>query len=97
MEAELAKLPVPLNHRDDPPFPNNILTAHHLSHLLQEKGLAWRSYQEDIDLAKDPTGQVTDKALPASEWTVPLIPFSGASSLQQSLQRQPSIQLSAEA
>ncbi|MGC2786134.1 MAG: alkaline phosphatase family protein [Roseiarcus sp.] len=78
-EAGLAKLTVPLNRRDDPPFPNNIVTAQHLSQLLQEKGLAWRSYQEDIDLAKDLMGQVTDKALPASEWTVPLIPFSGAS------------------
>ena len=79
MEAGLAKLTVPLNRRDDPPFPNNIVTAPHLSQLLQEKGLVWRSYQEDIDLAKDPMGQVTDKALSASEWTVPLIPFSGAS------------------
>jgi hypothetical protein len=64
MEAGLGKLTIPLNRRDDPPFPNNIVTAPHLSRLLQEKGLAWRSYQEDIDLAKDPTGQVTDKALP---------------------------------
>jgi hypothetical protein len=79
MEAGLAKLTVPLNRRDDPPFPNNIVTAQHLSQLLQEKGLAWRSYQEDIDLAKDLMGQVTDKALPASEWTVPLISFFGAS------------------
>jgi phosphatidylinositol-3-phosphatase len=79
MEAGLAKLTIPLNRRDDPPFPNNIVTAPHLSQLLQEKGLAWRSYQEDIDLAKDPTGQVADKALPPSEWTVPLISFSGAS------------------
>lgn len=66
MEAGLAKLAVPLNRRDDPPFPNNIVTAHHLSQLLQDKGLAWRSYQEDIDLAKDLMGQVTDKALPAT-------------------------------
>jgi hypothetical protein len=43
-----------------------------LSGLLQAKGIAWKSYQEDIDLNTS-NGQV----LPKSQWTVPLNNVSG--------------------
>ena len=52
-------------------------TTAHLSTLLAKAGWTWRSYQEDIDLARDANNQLTNVALPAAAWTVPLTSFSG--------------------
>ena len=43
-----------------------------LSGLLQAKGISWKSYQEDTDINTQ-----TGKALPTSQWTVPLNNSSG--------------------
>ncbi|MBR8832776.1 MAG: phosphoesterase [Stigonema ocellatum SAG 48.90 = DSM 106950] len=43
-----------------------------LSQLLQEAGISWKSYQEDIDLTSDKS-----EVLPQDQWTVPLTRFSG--------------------
>ncbi|MGO9600373.1 MAG: alkaline phosphatase family protein [Isosphaeraceae bacterium] len=73
-----AGLAGPLNDAD--PFPNNIVNAPNLSGLLQKAGIPWKSYQEDIDLAKNSQGNLTNNVLPQSQWTVPLTSFSGTSS-----------------
>ena len=52
-------------------------TTQHLSSLLQKAGITWRSYQEDIDLTKNASGQLTNVPLPENLWTVPLSSFSG--------------------
>jgi hypothetical protein len=49
----------------------------HLSGLLQAAGRTWKSYQEDIDLQTNSTGQLINLPLPADEWTVPLSSISG--------------------
>ena len=68
-----------LNDRD--PFsaagPTNQDTPLHLTTLLADAGHTWRSYQEDIDLARDGTGQLTNLLLPPDQWTVPLASFNG--------------------
>ncbi len=51
-----------------------------LSGLLQNAGISWKSYQEDIDLAKNGQGNLTNGVLPQSQWTVPLNNISGTSS-----------------
>ena len=51
-------------------------TPLHLSSLLQRAGHTWKSYQEDIDIAKDAAGHFTS-VLPRDQWTVPLASFSG--------------------
>lgn len=65
---------------DDDPFtdtpPNAQKTTEHLSGLLQKHGRTWKSYQEDIDLSMS-NGKRTNLPLPQSEWTVPLVSFSG--------------------
>ena len=48
--------------------------------LLQNAGVSWRSYQEDIDLTKNFQGNLTNTVLPQNQWTVPLTSFSGTSS-----------------
>jgi hypothetical protein len=48
--------------------------------LLQNAGISWKSYQEDIDLAKNAQSQLTSNVLPQNQWTVPLKSFSGTSS-----------------
>ncbi len=45
-----------------------------LSSLLQDAGISWKSYQEDIDLTSDKSA-----VLPQNQWTVPLSSFSGTS------------------
>ena len=52
-------------------------TDQHLSALLTAAGRTWRSYQEDIDLARNGAGQLTNVPLPKDQWTVPLASFSG--------------------
>jgi hypothetical protein len=72
-----AGLAGPLNDAD--PFPNNIVNAPNFRGLLQNYGIGWKSYQEDIDLAKNAQGNLTSTVLPQSQWTVPLTRFSGTS------------------
>jgi phosphatidylinositol-3-phosphatase len=52
-------------------------TTDHLSSLLTKAGKTWKSYQEDIDLAPNDGGLLTNVALPQNQWTVPLVSFSG--------------------
>src|SRR5262249_40989800 len=40
-------------------------------------GRTWKSYQEDIDLARNSSNQLTNTVLPQSQWTVPLTSSSG--------------------
>jgi len=72
-----AGLAGPLNDND--PYPNNIVNAPNLRGLLQNAGISWKSYQEDIDLATNSQGNLTSTVLPKSQWTVPLTSFSGTS------------------
>jgi hypothetical protein len=52
-------------------------TPLHLSTLLSQAGKTWKSYQEDIDLARNSAGQVINVPLPQDQWSVPLTSFSG--------------------
>jgi hypothetical protein len=67
------------NDRDPyaPNGPTNQDTDQHLSGLLQAAGRTWRSYQEDIDLVRNGSGQLTNVPRAQSLWTVPLTSFSG--------------------
>jgi hypothetical protein len=49
----------------------------HLTGLLQAAGRTWKSYQEDIDLQTNSTGQLINLPLPTEEWTVPISSLSG--------------------
>jgi phosphatidylinositol-3-phosphatase len=61
---------------DNNPFPSNEQnTNQHLTGLLQQAGISWKSYQEDIDMNLS-TGAVNSQ----SSWTVPLSSFSGTMS-----------------
>lgn len=68
----------PLN--DATPYPSNVVNAPSLSAMLAASGQSWRSYQEDIDLAMNSSGQLTSNVLPRDQWTVPLNNNSGTSS-----------------
>jgi hypothetical protein len=61
----------------DPKGPTNQDTPLHLSNLLQTAGHTWRSYQEDIDLAKNAANVFTNVPLPRDQWTVPLKSING--------------------
>jgi phosphatidylinositol-3-phosphatase len=65
---------------DNDPFaangPTNQNTTQHLSTLLTNAGITWRSYQEDVDLTTV-GGQLINVPLPRDQWTVPLKSFSG--------------------
>ncbi|HQU41781.1 MAG: hypothetical protein B7Z73_03420 [Planctomycetia bacterium 21-64-5] len=67
----------PLNDSD--PYPSNIVNAPNLSALLQTAGISWKSYQEDIDLSTNGSGQLTYQPLPQNQWTVPLQSVIGSS------------------
>jgi phosphatidylinositol-3-phosphatase len=74
----------PLNDAD--PFPNNIVNAPSLTSLLQNAGISWKTYQEDIDLVptsgsvnQPGANSLTSTVAPQSQWTVPLTRFSGTS------------------
>jgi hypothetical protein len=66
---------------DNDPFaasgPTDQNTGLHLSNLLTLAGKTWRSYQEDIDLTRTASAQLTSDPLPRAQWTVPLSSFSG--------------------
>jgi hypothetical protein len=77
------------NLNDFPPYqntPNNIVTAPNLSTLLQNAGILWKSYQEDIDLTPS-SGSVnqpgvnalTSTVAPQAQWTVPTVAIVGTS------------------
>jgi len=66
-----------LNDNDPYAGGTNQNTTEHLSSLLTRAGIAWRSYQEDIDLIRNEAGQLTNVPLPQNLWTVPLTSFSG--------------------
>jgi len=53
----------------------NIYSVPHLTGLMQNQGISWKSYQEDIDMNFS-----TNSVLPQSQWTVPLISQSGINS-----------------
>ncbi len=76
--AEAGTDPVALRN-DLPPYPDNIVNAPNLSAGMQSKGVAWKSYQEDTDLATV-NGQLTNTVVPTNQYTVPLTNFSGSSS-----------------
>lgn len=54
-------------------------TTQHLSSLLQQNGIAWKSYQEGTDLARNASNQLTNTVLPKDQWTVPITNASGTS------------------
>jgi len=58
----------------DPTNPNNRFNVPSFTQQLDNAGISWKSYQEDIDL--DSTGHL----LPQSQWTVPLSSTSGTRS-----------------
>ncbi|HKQ88575.1 MAG TPA: alkaline phosphatase family protein [Candidatus Acidoferrales bacterium] len=65
---------------NDPYSPEGLTvqdTNQHLCALLMKAGKTWKSYQEDIDLAQDADGQLTNVPLPKERWTVPLASFVG--------------------
>jgi len=66
---------------DDDPFkdipPNSQNTTQHLSGLLQAAGRTWKSYQENIDLMKNASGQLINVPLPGDQRTSPIVSFSG--------------------
>ncbi|HWZ12274.1 MAG TPA: alkaline phosphatase family protein [Acidobacteriaceae bacterium] len=65
---------------DNDPFGangTNQNTPLHLTNFLTRAGKTWKSYQEDIDLARNDAGQLINVPLPQDQWTVPLTSFSG--------------------
>ncbi|HTB94979.1 MAG TPA: alkaline phosphatase family protein [Candidatus Sulfotelmatobacter sp.] len=64
---------------DNDPFAsgNNQNTNQHLATFLTQAGKTWKSYQEDIDLAVDGSGNLTNVPLPQAQWTVPITSHSG--------------------
>src|SRR5262249_12724027 len=67
----------PLARSNPPVFPNNHDTTQHLSAYLTNAGYTWKSYQEDVDLVRNASSQLTNVVLPQNQWTVPLASFSG--------------------
>lgn len=66
---------------DNDPFTatggNNQSATAHLSALLTAAGRTWKSYQEDIDLVRNGSNQLTNVLRSKDQWTVPLKSFSG--------------------
>ncbi len=69
------------------PF-GNVFSQPSISGLLQNAGISWKSYQEDIDLASaagsvnhPAANSLTSTVAPSDQWTVPLSSFSGTSAL----------------
>jgi len=52
-------------------------SSQHFTALLTAAGRTWRSYQEDTDLTRNGSGQLTNLPLPQNLWTVPLGSISG--------------------
>jgi len=66
-----------LNDADPFVSGNNQNTDQHLVTFLTRAGKTWKSYQEDIDLAVDGSGNLTNVPLPRAQWTVPITSHSG--------------------
>jgi len=66
-----------LNDADPFASSNNQNTNQHLVTFLTQAGKTWKSYQEDIDLAVDGSGKLTNVPLPQAQWTVPITSHSG--------------------
>src|SRR5258708_1360355 len=66
-----------LNDNDPYTGGTNQNTTHHLVDCLTQAGKTWKSYQEDIGLAVDGAGKLTNVPLPQDQWTVPLTSHSG--------------------
>jgi hypothetical protein len=66
-----------LNDNDPYTGGTNQNTNQHLVAFLTQAGKTWKSYQEDIDLAVDGAGKLTNVPLPQDQWTVPLTSHSG--------------------
>jgi phosphatidylinositol-3-phosphatase len=71
----------------DPYLGGNVFDSPNISGLLQNIGLSWKSYQEDIDLVPGSgtvnhpgPNSLTSVVAQRDEWTVPLSSFSGTSS-----------------
>ncbi|MGA8549246.1 MAG: alkaline phosphatase family protein [Stellaceae bacterium] len=57
----------------DPSAANgNIYSVPHLTGLMQQQGVSWKSYQEDTNMNFS-----TNTVLPQNQWTVPLVSQSG--------------------
>jgi hypothetical protein len=70
----------------DPYAGGNVFDLPNISGLLQNVGLSWNSYQEDIDLTPNSgtvnhpgPNSLTSAVAPRDQWTVPLSSFSGTS------------------
>jgi hypothetical protein len=70
----------------DPYLGGNVFDLPSISGLLQNVGLSWKSYQEDIDLVPNSgtvnhpgPNSLTSVVAPGNQWTVPLSGFSGTS------------------
>ena len=59
------------------PGGTNQNTPLHLSNFLTLAGKTWKSYQEDIDLARNANNQLTNVVLPKSQWTSPIVSAAG--------------------
>lgn len=66
-----------LNDNDPYAGGTNQNTDLHLTSFLTRAGKTWKSYQEDVDLARNAGGQLTNFPLPQDQWSVPLTSFSG--------------------
>jgi phosphatidylinositol-3-phosphatase len=66
-----------LNDNDPYTGGTNQNTSLHLSNLLTQAGKTWKSYQEDIDLTPNSSGQLTNVVLAQFDWFVPINSFSG--------------------
>ena len=66
-----------LNDNDPYTGGTNQNTLLHLSSLLSQAGKTWKSYQEDIDLARNDAGQLINVPLSQDQWSVPLTSISG--------------------
>jgi hypothetical protein len=60
-----------------PKGPTVQTTSQHLTALLEKAGHSWKSYQEDIDLTTNPSGNLVNVPRARNQWTVPLTSASG--------------------
>lgn len=73
-------------YKDTADAAGNVFNVPSISGLLQNAGISWKSYQEDIDLVPNAgtvnhpaANALTDALAPTAQWTVPLSSFSGTS------------------
>jgi len=73
-------------YKDTTDAGGNVFTAPNIAGLLQQTGISWKAYQEDIDLVASAgtvnhpaANGLTSAVAPENLWTVPLSGFSGTS------------------